>query len=238
MPFDHLQRPGATSGSGVRQTSRSHPLFLFFLLLFVSGNFSSLFPPYFIPSLLSFPCPLSLHLPGRDNWVPMESRDAAEGIFERELWLQTFHLVLYLAKAGCRVARLSESIHRRREEGWDKRRGREMKCNEREREKGNKKNLASLVLIIYLCFCQAQKRGSKWRWVRNRHQRQKMESREGGSRSGAERWETERPLWLIEESQFTKLLLVWLLGSPDKISRKSLKVLKSAKKWNFCYIDR
>ncbi len=57
----------------------------------------------------------------------MESRDAAEGIFERELWLQTFHLALYLAKAGCGVARLSEGTHQRREEGWRESRGGEMK---------------------------------------------------------------------------------------------------------------
>lgn len=113
--------------------------------------------PSSLPPLVSFPCPLSLHPPGRDNRVPMESWDAAEGIFERELWLQTFHLVLYLAKAGCGVARLSEGIHQRREEGWEKRRGREIKCNEKERERGKKreKPLALLVLIIYLCFCQA-----------------------------------------------------------------------------------
>ncbi|GLD70266.1 probable E3 ubiquitin-protein ligase MID2 [Lates japonicus] len=42
---------------------------------------------------------------GKDNRVPMESRDAAEGIFESELWLQTFHLVLYLANAGCRASK-------------------------------------------------------------------------------------------------------------------------------------
>ncbi|KAI9526728.1 hypothetical protein NQZ68_036521 [Dissostichus eleginoides] len=38
----------------------------------------------------------------RDNRAPMESTDATEGLFERDLWLQTFHPVLYLAKAGCR----------------------------------------------------------------------------------------------------------------------------------------
>lgn len=81
-------------------------LFLFF------PSFRSL--PVF---LVSSPCPLSFHLPGRSNSESMESRDAAEGIFERELWLQTFHLVLYLAKAGCRVPWLSEDIHSMREDG-------------------------------------------------------------------------------------------------------------------------
>lgn len=90
---------------------------LYFLLLFASSNLS--FP--LLPFWVSFPCPLSRHLPGKDNRVPMEKRDAAEGMFERELWLQTFHLVLHLAKAGCRVAQLSEG-------GWDKRK--EKKGNE------------------------------------------------------------------------------------------------------------
>lgn len=76
----------------------------------------------------------------------MKSREAAEGIFERELLLQTFHLVLYLAKAGCRVPGLSEGIHQRREEGGDKKRGREMKCNEQEGEKGRGKKEKNMSL--------------------------------------------------------------------------------------------
>ncbi|KAK1904526.1 RING finger protein 214 [Dissostichus eleginoides] len=52
-----------------------------------------------------------------DNRAPMESTDATEGLFERDLWLQTFHPVLYLAKAGCRVPQLSEGIDQRRKEG-------------------------------------------------------------------------------------------------------------------------
>lgn len=81
----------------------------------------------------------------------MESRDAAEGIFERELWLQTFHLVLYLAKAGCRVAGLSGGTRQRREEGRDKRRGRERKCNE-QKEKRAKKNAQTSLSSINNLF--------------------------------------------------------------------------------------
>lgn len=83
----------ATSGSGIRRTSRSYPVSV---SAFCCRLSPVIFPSHFLPSppsFLAFLCPLSLHLPGRDNRVPVESRDAAEGIFEREIWLQTFHLV-------------------------------------------------------------------------------------------------------------------------------------------------
>lgn len=54
---------------------------------------------------------------GKDTQVPMESRDAAEGVSKREFWMQTFPLVLYLAKVGCRVSQLPEGGMRHEEEG-------------------------------------------------------------------------------------------------------------------------
>lgn len=114
---DHIQRPGAPHTSWERAEKSEEPYFLF---MFIFGK-SFLQPPPSLPYFLSILCPLFFHLPGRDNLMPTESRNGAEGIFEWELWLQTFHLMLYLAKTGCRVPWLSEGIHQR----WDQTRGEE-----------------------------------------------------------------------------------------------------------------
>lgn len=73
----------------------------------------------------------------------MESGDAAEGIFERESsGCKTFHLILYLAKAGLQGSSAVRR-HTLEEGGRDETRGRgrEMKCNEWEREKGPDKKI-------------------------------------------------------------------------------------------------
>lgn len=126
-------------------------LFLFF------PSFRSL-----LAFLISLPCPLSFHLPGRSNSESMESRDAAEGIFERELWLQTFHLVLYLAKAGCRVPWLSEDIHSMREGGWDKRKGRGINVMEEKQASKVKKEKKCSFNNIFMILSSLQT------WERNK----------------------------------------------------------------------
>lgn len=50
---------------------------------------------------------------------PSAREDAAEGIFESQLLLQSFHLELYLAKAGCRAPEPSGGIEQSRMERWD-----------------------------------------------------------------------------------------------------------------------
>lgn len=149
-----------------------------------------------MPGSLSLTLPLQplpsfffSNLPGRDNCMPTESRDWAEGIFKkRALAAKTFHLALYLAKTGCRVPWLSEGTHQR----GDETRGDEGMWNVMSvKEKRGK--LTSLELLIYWCFGQAPKRGRKWRRVRHGHERKRKEKKSKVEQNG----DTQKPAALM-----------------------------------------
>ena len=178
--------PGATSGSGVRHASRSRTLLSAAVCLYLHS-----------PSLTSLPHSpshalfLSICLAGTTECPWRAGMQQKASLKERALAAKPFIWSYTWPRRACRVARLSGGIRWRREEGmrqgggegkWNATSGKEKKGQTK------KSTLASLIWIIYLCFCQPQNRGSKWRWVRNRHQRKKEGEGEAEVEQKDERW--------------------------------------------------
>lgn len=220
--------------------SRSHSLFLYFLSPFLV-IFPSLFFPYFLtpsPFLPSF---------SPSAWQGQLSAHGEQECSRRHLWKGALAANLSSSAIPGQGRLQGTSAVRRLtpEEGGGmrvERKGNEMQSMGKRKGQRKQIKLASLVLIIYSCFCQAKKKGNKWRWIRNRHQRKTMESREGGSRSGAERWEREtlvahrgEPIYKAPANGSSSCFRLKYVQ--DRISQ-SLKVLKFALEWHSYFIDQ
>lgn len=97
--------PSATRASGERAKKKSKEPEFVFLFIFIYKIFPSISP---LPSFLTSSPSFALLSPSA--WQGQLNAHGEQGWSRR---LQSFHLMLYLAKTGCRVPWLSEGTHQR-----------------------------------------------------------------------------------------------------------------------------
>lgn len=150
--FDDVQKQCTASTSGTQASLRILlSIYRFVTLFLFFPSFRSL-----LAFLISSPCPLSFHLPGRSNSVHGE-----QGCSRRHLWKRALATDLSssaIPGQGRLQGTLAVRRHTLDEGGRMRQEERERnKCNGRETGKQSLKRKKNVVLIIYSWFCQARK---------------------------------------------------------------------------------